>query len=160
MKRIHLLAAEIFNYSYANYEDHLGINERFDKVMPQIAETLETAIHEGWSVEKVAEELETSNETARKFLNATREALNIVEASNPVESFRRGTRQSIRQALKDGLDSEEAIDNLVGQICYRVADLALLLDREGHKLSQYSRHLRKEPDMEYYEGYFDEPFQE
>jgi hypothetical protein len=31
MDRIHLLAAEIFGYSYANYEDHLGIgNIRFD----------------------------------------------------------------------------------------------------------------------------------
>ena len=30
MNRMQLLAAELFNYSYANYQDHLGVNERFD----------------------------------------------------------------------------------------------------------------------------------
>jgi len=44
MERIHLLAAEIFNYSYDNYVDHLGINERFDRLMPRDAEILETAL--------------------------------------------------------------------------------------------------------------------
>jgi hypothetical protein len=38
MERIHLLAAEIFKYSYANYDNHLGINERFDRLMPHDAE--------------------------------------------------------------------------------------------------------------------------
>ena len=44
MERIHLLAAEIFSYSYAHYDDHLGINERFDTLMPRDAEMLETAL--------------------------------------------------------------------------------------------------------------------
>ena len=57
----------------------------------------------------------------------------------------------------DGLDSPEAIENLVIQICYRAADLGLLLHNKSHHLSQYSRHLRKEPDTEYYEGYLEEP---
>ncbi len=46
MERIHLLAAEIFRYGYANYDDHLGINERFDTLMPRDAELLETALKE------------------------------------------------------------------------------------------------------------------
>jgi len=45
---------------------------------------------------------------------------------------------------------------LVTQICYRAADLAYLLKMRGEALSRYSRHLRKEPGVEYYEGYFDE----
>lgn len=50
----------------------------------------------------------------------------------------------------------QAVEQLVTQICYRAADLAYLLKQEGTTLSRYSRHLRREPDMEYYEGYFDE----
>ena len=36
-------------------------------------------------------------------------------------------RLSINYALEDGLDSPEAIEALVMQICYRAADLWLLL---------------------------------
>ena len=158
MERIHLLAAEIFRYSYANYDGHLGINERFDKLMPRDAEMLETALKEEWPIDKVAQELDISAEIARKFLIAVKEALEVVDAENPVESFRNAVRQIIKSALEDGLDSPEAIETLVIQICYRAADLGLLLDKKGHHLSQYSRHLRKEPDTEYYEGYFEEPF--
>ena len=160
MKRIHLLAAEIFGYSYANYENHLGINDRFDKLMPEEAKVLETALKESWPVEKVAKQLDASPETAKDFLNATREAIDIVDADTPAESFRRAVRLSIQYALEDGLNGAEAIENLVTQICYRTAGLGLLLDQKGHRLSQYSRHLRAESDCEYYEGYFDEPFQE
>jgi hypothetical protein len=84
--------------------------------------------------------------------------LSIVDAENPVESFRKAVEQSIVFALENGLHGQEAMANLVTQICYRAADLGLLLEREGHTLSQYSRHLRKEPGVGYYEGYFDEPF--
>jgi hypothetical protein len=35
MDRYKLLAAELFGYSYDNYEDHLGIGHiRFEKLMP------------------------------------------------------------------------------------------------------------------------------
>jgi hypothetical protein len=159
MERIQLLAAEIFKYSYANYEDHLGGNERFDTLMPEDAKILETALKEGWSIEKVANRLEVSSENARQLLNATREALDIVDADNPAESFRKAVRFSIHYALEEGLNGEEAIENLVTQICYKTADLGYLLDQKGHRLSQYSRHLRAESDVKYYDGYFDEPFQ-
>lgn len=158
MERIHLLAAEIFRYSYANFDEHLGINERFDKLMPRDAEMLEIALKEEWPIDKVAHELDVSAEIAHNYLIAVKEALEVVDAENPAESFRNAVRQNIKSALEDGLDSPETIETLVIQICYRAADLGLLLDKKGHYLSQYSRHLRKEPDTEYYEGYFEEPF--
>ena len=160
MERIHLLAAEIFAYSYANYEDHLGVNERFDRLMPRDAKILEKAFKEGWPPEKVAQKIDASTETAKELLDSTREALEVVDAENPAESFRFAVRQSINRALEEGLTSSESIEELVGQICYKAADLGLLLDMEGHRLSQYSRHLRREPDTEYHEGYFEEPFKE
>ena len=160
MERIHFLAAEIFSYSYANYDDHLGINERFDMLMPHDAEILETALKEEWPIEKVAQELDASTETTRKLLFSVKGALEVVDAENPAESFRNAVRQSIEVALKDGLDTTEAIESLVTQICYRAANLGLVLDKKGHHLSQYSRHLRKDPETEYYEGYFEEPFEE
>ena len=160
MERIHFLAAEIFSYSYANYDDHLGINERFDTLMPHDAEILETALKEEWPIEKVAQELDASTETTRKLLFSVEGALEVVDAENPAESFRNAVRQSIEVALKDGLDTTEAIESLVTQICYRAANLGLVLDKKGHHLSQYSRHLRKDPETEYYEGYFEEPFEE
>jgi hypothetical protein len=58
--------------------------------------------------------------------------------------------------VAQGLKDEQAVERLVTQICYRAADLAYLLKQEGTTLSRYSRHLRREPDTEYSEGYFDE----
>ncbi len=148
MKRIHLLAAEIFRYSYANYEGHLGINDRFDKVMPKDAKMLETAVKEKWPVEKVAKKLEISNEIANEVLQATFEALEIVDAKSPAESFKKSVEYSIRYALEDGIKNEEDIMKLVDQISYRTADLAHLLDMEDNKLSRYSEELRDTPFYE------------
>lgn len=158
MERIHLLASEIFGYSYANYEEHLGVSERYDKLMPRDAQLLETALRGKWSAKEVAQKLDVPLDAAKDLLIKTQEALSIVDAENPVESFRKAVEQSIVFALENGLHGQEAMANLVTQICYRAADLGLLLEREGHTLSQYSRHLRKEPGVSYYEGYFDEPF--
>jgi len=160
VERKHLLAAAIFSYSYSNYEDHLGINERFDRLMPHDAQILERAFKEQWSLEKVAKKLEVSADIANELLEATQWALDIVDAKNPAESFRIAVRQCIQYALEKGLDSSDSVEELVQQICYRAADLGLLLDKEGHRLSQYSRHLRWESDVEYYDGYFEEPFRE
>lgn len=155
--RLKLLAAEIYGHSFANYEDHLGIgNERYERLMPQTAETLETAEREGWSASQIAEELDVGVEQAEQLLEAFERARDIVDAENPAEAFRHGVRFSIMDALDDGLHGPEAIEKLVTQICFRAADLAVLLEQEGESLSRYSRHLRREPDVEYYEGYFDE----
>ena len=53
-------------------------------------------------------------------------------------------------------NDDDAIEQLVIQICYRVSDLAYLLKAEGSNLSRYCRHLRREPDVEYDGDYFDE----
>lgn len=159
MERLHLLAAEIFKYSYANYEDHLGVNERFDKYMPHDAALLETALEKGWPVKKVAQKLGTSTEIAERLLNAAHEALTIVDADNPAESYRNAVRQCVQYAIQEGLHTKDDIESLVVQICYRAADLGLLLEKAGHRLSQYSRHLRRDAETEYHDGYFEEPFQ-
>jgi len=53
-------------------------------------------------------------------------------------------KYSIQYAIKEELETEEDIDKLVTQICYRAADLAVLLDNEKKKLSDYSQELRRE----------------
>jgi hypothetical protein len=157
MNRAQLLAAEIFGYSFANYEDHLGIgNVRYERLMPVAAETLETAEREAWPATKIAEELEVDVERAAHLLTSFQRAREVVGAENPAEAFRIGVRFSIWDAVEEGLHEAESIAKLVTQICYRAADLAFLLEREGKTLSQYSRHLRREPGVEYAEGYFDE----
>ena len=95
-------------------------------------------------------------ERAEELFAAFQRAREVVDAENPAEAFRNGVRFSIWHALEEGLGDPEAIEKLVTQICYRAADLAFLLERAGKTLSQYSRHLRREPGVEYYEGYFDE----
>jgi hypothetical protein len=157
MDRYHLLAAELYGYSYANYEDHLGIgNARYDKLMPHTARTLERAVGEGWPTKRVARVLKVDEAEALEALDSFNRALDVVDAENPAESFRWAVRQVIESALKKGLGDEASIERLVTQICYRAADLAFLLQQEGKPLSRYSRHLRREPGVEYHEGYFDE----
>jgi hypothetical protein len=156
MNRTQLLAAELFKYSYANYQDHLGVNERFDRLMPQTAETLETAEREEWPTEMLARKLDVEIEQAEDLLQRLQDARSVVDAENPADAFRSGVRQSIRLALDLGLEDTGAIEKLVMQICYRAADLAYLLKLEGSSLSRYSRHLRRDPDVEYFDGYFDE----
>jgi len=156
MNRTQLLAAELFNYSYANYQDHLGVNERFDRLMPETVLALETAEREEWPREKVARELDVEPEQADDLLRRLQDARAVVEAENPAEAFRNGVRQSIQMAMESGLESAEETEKLVRQVCYRAADLAYLLKVEESSLSRYSRHLRREPDVEYHDGYFDE----
>jgi len=157
VNRAQLLAAEIFGYSFANYADHLGIgNVRYERLMPEDAETLETAEREGWPASQIAVALEVDVERAEGLLVAFQRAREVVDAENPAEAFRNGVRFSIWHALEEGLHDPESIEKLVTQICYRAADLAFLLEREGKTLSRYSRHLRREPGVEYYEGCFDE----
>ncbi len=157
MNRAQLLAAEIFGYSFAHYADHLGIGHvRYERLMPEDVETLETAEREGWPATKIAAALEVDVERAGELLEALQRAREVVDAENPAEAFRNGVRFSIWHAVEEGLRDPEAIEKLVTQICYRAADLAFLLERAGKTLSQYSRHLRREPGVEYYEGYFNE----
>ncbi|WP_188860203.1 hypothetical protein [Marinobacterium nitratireducens] len=145
MKRKHLLASEVFGYSYEHYADRLGINPRFDRYMPQVIATLEKAVAEHWDIAKLAKRLERNEDQAADLLSAFKDAAEIVDAENAAESFRCGVRRSIQDALADGgLNSDRDIEELVTQICYRAADFAFLLDREGRSLGEYSRELRDE----------------
>ncbi len=147
MKRIHFLAAELFSYSYDNYEGHLGIgNARFDKLMPDEAVLMERAEREGWTDEQIAAESDYEIEDISRWRSKFREALNIVDAETPALSFMRGVKASIEYAVSQGLSDEKSIDNLVGQICYRAADLSCLLKKEGKPLWKYSQELRSRSD--------------
>jgi hypothetical protein len=158
MTREQLLAAEIYGYSFANYQDHLGIgNVRYDQLMPEEVRTLEQAANENWPSSRIAEVLDVDIDEAEQLTVAFDRARQIVDAENPAEMFRNAVRFSIRGAFTEGLHDEESIEELVTQICYRAADLAFVLQQRGEQLSRYSRHLRKESDVQYYEGYFDEP---
>jgi len=158
MTREQLLAAEIFGYSFANYQDHLGIgNIRYEQLMPQAARTLESAAQENWSILRVAEELNMSVDDAEELTVAFDRARQIVDAENPAELFRNAVRFSIQDAAEEGLHDSESIEALVTQICYRAADLAFALEMRKESLIRYSRHLRKESGVEYHEGYFDDP---
>jgi hypothetical protein len=157
MTREQLLSAEIFGYSYANYQGHVDIeNVRYERLMPATVSILERASGETWPMPRLAKELDTDEAKANDLLEAYRRAAQVVDAENPAEAFRKAVRFSVLDAVQEGLSTEEAIDSLVTQICFRAADLAYLLDREGKPLSRYSRHLRREPDVGYHEGYFDE----
>jgi len=144
MNKKFLLAAELFNYSYANYENHLGVNLRFDKLMPETFDTLERAHREHWSDEQIAEALEIEEKDVNNWRRNYQRAIDIINAPHAAESFRRGVKYSVQLALSEGLETEEDLDRLVTQICYRAADLAVLLNNEGKKLSDYSQELRYE----------------
>ena len=146
MNRIQLLAAETFHYSYDNYHGHLGVNARFDLLMPDAVRTLEKAIDEKWPLNRSAGELDVDPETAKNLLESFVRARMIVDAKSPAESFRIGVRFSIKDAMAAGLPDDKAIETLVTQICYRAADLSYLLKQQNRQLSEYSEDLREEPD--------------
>lgn len=149
MKRRHFLAAELYSYSFDNYRSHLEVgNQRFTKYMPADVECLERAEAEGWSDEKIAKELDVALERVGELREGLKRARDVVDAPTPAEAFRRGVRYSIETAVEEGLASAEDIERLVVQICYRAADLSLLLDLEGRTLSDYSVALRAEPEVQ------------
>ena len=143
MERIYLLAAEMFNYSYDMYADSFEFGkERFTKFMPEDARLTEEAELNGWSDKKLARAIDCSEEEAALIRDSYRRAVEIVDQENPSLVFRKGVFASIKHAVDEGLSSEEDIHNLVGQICYRAADLSYLLTSEGKELRDYSQDLR------------------
>jgi len=143
MDRRQLLAAETFHYSYANYDNHLGIgNIRFDELMPDDVDTLERAEQEGWDDDRLAEALEIEEEHVAHWRRSYQRAKATVDAPTPAESFRRGVRFSVQDAVEEGLSDERQVEDLVVQICYRAADLAYLLNVGQERLSDYSAALR------------------
>ena len=94
LTRLQLLTAEIFSYSFAHYADRVGIgNARFDKLMPDDATKLETAVNENWNISRTANELDIDADTAAALLTSTRNAISIVDAKNPARGFREAINQ-------------------------------------------------------------------
>jgi len=143
MSKKYLLAAVTFSYSYANYADHLGINPRFDEYMPNDIDVIEKVIDSGKGIKELATKLDVEEEVAQQILSSYTTAKDIVFAETAEASFRKGVKASILLSVESGLKSEEDIDNLVSQICYRASDLAYLLNLEEKELSDYSEALRE-----------------
>src|SRR6185295_12129320 len=143
LDRWKLLAAETFSYSYDNYADHRG-NVRFDRYMPDDVRLLDRANRESWPLDRLAKELDRSEEDASELLESFRKALEVVDAPTPAESFRRSVRQVIEQAAAEGIEPGEQLEALVVQICYRVADLSFVLRARDEPLHKYSELLRRE----------------
>ena len=144
MERKHILAAELYSYSLENYRNHLGIgNERFESLMPRDATLLERAESEQWSDDQIAKRLEVDHETVPEWRQNYLRAKSITDAADPAESFRIGIRFLIQDALKKDIAGAEDIESLVEQICYRVSDMAVLLELREESLSKYSDKLRQ-----------------
>jgi hypothetical protein len=145
-----LLTAELFNYSYDHYADHLEVgNARFTEIMPNFCSTLGKAISEGWTHEKIAHKLEIDVDEVQEWKKSYVDAEEIVSAINPSESFRKSLQKVLVNAADEGLDSNERIEDIVIQICYRVADLGYLLKLENSELADYTDWLRREKDVDY-----------
>ena len=159
----HMVAAEIYGYSYAHYAEHLDSgNIRFSKLMPHDVSILERADREGWGPARLAAALEIPEKRVAQYQRLYHESREIANAPTPAEAFRRGVRYSIQHAVERGLDDKAAIERLVTQICYRAADLGFLLALEEKHLSDYSVELREETeyDQEYWSKVLDQSFQE
>ncbi len=147
LNRQQLLTAEIFGYSYANYAEHLGVgNERFEKLMPDDAAKLELAVNKNWEVSRLAKTLNVDADTASSLIASTKDALKIVDAANPAIAFREAISQLVAKTSEEGLDSDDAVRNLVTQVCYRVSDLAHLLAADATDLMSQCEGLRREID--------------
>jgi hypothetical protein len=162
LTRKQMLAAEVYGYSYDHYEDHVGVNIRFDKLMPQDVDLLEESEQEGWDASRIAQALKISEDKVESWKQSYREARDIVDAPTAAESFRRGVRYSIQYAVEQGLGDKASIERLVTQICYRAADFGFRLDMEGKRLSHYSQELREETeyDQAYWQKEIDQELEE
>jgi hypothetical protein len=136
------LAAEVFGYSYIHYAERVEMNARFSDYMPEQIDILEQAERDDWADPDLAREMEIEQDAVPSWRQSLREAVQIVDAPTAAESFLRGVRLSIQHALEDGLEDEDSIDDLVGEIGYRAADLSYLLDAQGQLLSEYADELR------------------
>ena len=153
ISRYHLLAAEIFGYSFANYLEHLELeDEGFETEMPNAARLLERALQENWPAARVGRALfpddPLNEQQTRNLLDSCKNALLVVDAESPAESFRIGVRQSIQEAIADDLNDEQVAEDLVKQICCRASDFAVLLGLLDESILAYSDELRDEAPLD------------
>jgi len=143
MNRYRYIAAEMYGYSYDEYQKKLSIgNTRFTKYMPETVEIIEKAVEENWDHEKIARVLEVELKNVPEWIDSFLHAKEIVDSKHAAESFKNAVKRSIIHTLELGLDTETNIDNLVEQICYRAADFGYLLKKEKKHIDDYSRYLR------------------
>ena len=121
--------------------------------MPDDVDALEQAEHESWNDTELAEAIEVEESQVPDWRESYRRAKLIVDAPTPAESFRRGVHFSVQNALgkqeKGKLTGEKLVERIVGQVCYRAADLAYILYMRDEQLAQYSPELRREPGVGY-----------
>ncbi len=123
-------------------------NVRFEKLMPDDMDTLARPEREDWGASRLAKALDIIEDKVEVYQRLYRQAKDIVDAPTPAESFRRGVRYSIENAVREGLRTESEVEQLVTQVCYRAADLGYLLDVKGKRLSAYSEALRTESSFD------------
>ncbi len=143
MNRYRYIAAEMYSYSYDEYQRKLSSgNTRFTKYMPESVEIIEKAIEENWDHKKIAKVLEIDLENVSEWITSFLYAKEIVDSKHAGEAFRNGVKRSVLFAVEVGLDSEEKINELIEQICYRAADFGYLLKKEKKQMDDYSEYLR------------------
>ncbi|MCH4887408.1 hypothetical protein EZV73_07490 [Acidaminobacter sp. JC074] len=143
MNRYRYIAAEMYGYSYDEYQRKLSSgNTRFTKYMPETVEAIERALEENWDHKKIAKVLEVDLDNVPEWIESFLHAKEIVDSKHAGESFRNGVKRSILHAIDVGLDSDDKVDNLVEQICYRLADFSYLIKREQKKPEDYSDYFR------------------
>ena len=139
---------EIFFYSDDNYDGHLGVNERFDRLMPDDARLLDASLDGNFDYKDLAKRLDVDEDGLLDLLARAKNARKIVDADSPAQGFREAVKQSIEHAAKNGLDDPAEIEALAGQICYRAADLSFLLKENEERLEKYPEELRRESSIE------------
>ena len=100
---------------------------------------------ENWNLTRVADEMDVDTDDAASMLASTRAAIKVVDAENPAAAFRESMTQLLTKAAEDGLTTDDAIKNVVTQICYRVSDLGYLLAADNSDLKTFCQEFRREP---------------
>jgi len=143
VNRIHYLAAEVYGYSYDNYQEKVEMGHvRFTKYMPQAIKILEKAEIEPISNSELAKKLEIEVDKIDEWKEAYKRAKEIVDAGSAGASFKTGVRETVKNYVEEDKINKESIDALVEQILYRTADFGNLLKRENKELYEYSEMLR------------------
>jgi hypothetical protein len=89
MTKTHLLAAELYSYSYDNYADHLAVrNVRLTKLMPTDVKKLQRAEAEEWSKERIARQSKIGDEEVDELMECFQAAKKIIFTQNSSETFR------------------------------------------------------------------------